>query len=70
MTRLLPGTIAVALHARDESHLREIAAQLAASGIPHHLVEECDGEAMAIGCEPTTDRAKMRRALSRLPLAR
>lgn len=69
-TRLLPGTIAVALHARDQAHLRELHDELVAAGIRHHLVEECDGELMAIGCEPTTDRAAMRRVLSRLPLAR
>lgn len=69
-TRCLPGTIAVALHARDERHLRQVADRLGAAGIPHHLVEECDGEAMAIGVEPTTDRAAVRRVLSQLPLVR
>lgn len=69
-TRLLPGTIAVALHARDQGHLRELHKTLAASAIAHHLVEECDGELMAIGLEPTTDRAAVRKVLSQLPLAR
>lgn len=66
----IPGTIAIALHARDEKHLTEIAASLAEAGISHHIIEECDGEKMAIGCAPTTDRALMRKVLSRLPLAR
>lgn len=68
--RVEPGTIAVALHARDEAHLRDVAARLGAARIPHHVVEECDGEAMAIGVEPTTDRAAVRKVLSSLPLAR
>lgn len=61
-------TIAVALHARDEAHLREIAAQLTTAGVAHHLVVECDGQAMALGCVPTTDRARLRRVTSMLPL--
>jgi hypothetical protein len=61
-------TIAVALHARDEAHLRAIAAQLAEAGIAHQLIIECDGQAQAIGCVPTTDRAALRRVTSMLPL--
>lgn len=65
--RMLPGTIAVALHARDDGHLAEVADKLASAGIPFHVVEECDGEWMAIGLEPTTDRDKVRKVLSQLP---
>lgn len=68
--RVEPGTIAVALHARDEDHLREVAERLDAAGIANHRVLECDGELMAVGVEPTTDRAAVRRVLSSLPLAR
>ena len=67
--RTKPGTIAVALHARDQDHLVEIADALACANIPFHVVEECDGEKMAIGVEPTTDRKKVRKVLSSLPLA-
>lgn len=68
--RVKPGTIAVALHARDEAHLKEVAAALERAGIASHRVLECDGELMAIGVEPSTDRASIRRVLSQLPLAR
>lgn len=68
--RLLPGTIAVALHARDEEHLRAVGLWLDAAGMKCHRVEECDGSLMAIGCEPTTDRAAIRKVLSKLPLVR
>lgn len=69
-TRVLPGAIAVALHARDANHLVELADKLACADIPFHVVEECDGERMAIGLEPTTDRDKVRKVLSQLPLVR
>ena len=65
-----PGTIAVCLYARDQEHLKDIAMSLSDAGIKHHIVEECDGEWMAIGCEPTTNRAAMRKVLSSLPLAK
>lgn len=65
-----PGTHAVALHARDEAHLREVAARLDARGIRHHRVLEDDGQLMAIGIPPTTDRDPIRKALSSLPCAK
>jgi len=68
--RVLPGTIAVALHARDEAHLRELHEKLVVANIPHHVVEECDGQWMAIGIEPTTNRAAIRKVTSALPLVR
>lgn len=64
------GTIAVALAARDQAHLVEIAAKLTAAGIPHKVIRECDGEPMAIGCAPTRDRAAVRKVLSSVPLVR
>lgn len=67
-TRVPSGTVAVALAARDEAHIRDLDAKLTAAGIPHTLIVECSGEAMAIGCEPTTDRDRIRRVLSMLPL--
>lgn len=67
---LKPGTLAVALHARDEAHLRQLAAGLTARGIAHHVVEECDGEWMAIGVAPTTDRKLVGKVVSSLPLVR
>ena len=64
-----PGTIAVALHARDEAHLRELATALTQRLIPHHIVEECDGEWMAIGIL-TTDRKAVGKVTSSLPLVK
>jgi hypothetical protein len=69
-SRLKPGTIAVALHARDEAHLKSVADSLDGASIANHRVLECDGELMAIGIEPTTDRAAVKKVLSQLPLAR
>jgi hypothetical protein len=70
-----PGCRAVALHARDEAHLLEIAARLDAIGVlNHHVVEGYDdprcGQLMAIGVHPTRDRAAVRKAVSDLPLVR
>ena len=68
--RLLPGTIAVALHARDRDHLACIGDDLDRAGLANHRVVESDGELMAIGLEPTTDRNAVRKVLSKLPLVR
>ncbi len=68
LSRVPSGTIAVALVCRDEAHLLEIAAQLEAAGLAHVVIRECNGEAMSIGLQPTTDRAAVRRVLSSLPL--
>lgn len=66
------GTIAVALRARDAGHLENLCEELTELDIAHHLVVEGDGhyegQPMAIGCEPTSDRARIRRVLSSLPL--
>lgn len=68
--RVPKNTIAVALAARDRDHLLELDEQLERAGVAHVLIRECDGEPMAIGCEPTRDRAAIRKELSRLPLVR
>lgn len=74
--RPTPGTIAIALHARDEAHLAQIAQSLFDAGIEHHCVFEADddptypGQMMSIGLYPTRDRDKVRKVLSSLPLVR
>jgi hypothetical protein len=65
-----PGTIAVALSARDELHLRELFKTLEEAGLKPSLIEECDGEAMSIGIPPTNDRGSIRKWVSQLPLVR
>lgn len=65
--RVPVGTVAVALHARDESHLLSLSDALKVAQITHHVVLESDGHAMAIGLEPTTDRLRVRKVLSQLP---
>jgi hypothetical protein len=68
------GTIAVALAADDDFHLRRLADRLAARGIAHRLIVEADGDyagqAMAIGITPTTDRAAVGKVVSSLRLVR
>lgn len=72
--RVPHGTIAVALAARDEPHLRELADRLGARGIAHRPVVEGDGvhagELMAIGIEPTHDRRAVGKVVSALPLVK
>lgn len=71
--RPMPGTHAVALHARDEQHLAELAQRLYDAGIEHHCVFEADddpqypGQMMAIGLYPTRDKDKVKKVLSSLP---
>lgn len=71
-----PGTHAVALHARDEAHLHEIAQRLYNAGIEHHCVFEAEddpqfpGQLMSIGLYPTRDRDKVKKVLSSLPLVK
>lgn len=72
--RPLPeGTYAVALDVVDEAELRRRSDRLRAAGVPHVLVTETDapyhGQAMSIGCVPTSDRDRIRRVTSDLPLA-
>lgn len=65
-----PGTIAVALAARDQAHLLELRDVLSQASLPHVLVTESDGEPMAIGLEPTHDRRAVRKVLSGIPLVK
>lgn len=71
-----PGCTAVVLHAVDETHLRIIQSRLDKHGLKYHCIVECaddvdyPSQLMAIGLSPTVDRAKIKRALSSLPLAR
>ena len=68
---LSPGTFAIALSARDEAHLRELAAILEARGVDHHLIIESQapytGQATAIGVAPGP-RNELRRHFSSMPL--
>lgn len=66
--RPVPGTVAIVLAAPNQDALLGIEALLTRHSIPHHLVRECDGEAMSIGCAPTRNRAAIKRVLSSLPL--
>jgi len=71
-----PGTIAVALHAKDETHLKALSAALYEAGIERHEVVEASddsrypGQLMALGLYPTTNREAVRKVLSSLPLVR
>lgn len=74
-SRVPTNTIAVALAARDEVHLRAISNSLEIAGIPHVLIREPvegskDGEAMAIGIEPTDNRLAIKKVTSCLPCVR
>jgi hypothetical protein len=66
-----PHTYAVALAARDEEHLLQIADKLEAAGIPHVVIHESDGphggQATAIGCRPGP-KSVVGRPLGSLPL--
>ena len=68
------GTHAIALSARNESHLEEIASRLWEAEIPHTVITEpdapYDGQVMAVGIWPTSDRDRIRRVTSSLPLVR
>lgn len=72
--RPAPGTIAVALHAEGAEHLLALHRELEELDIEHTLIYEADGpyagQAMALGLEPSRDRLRARRVLSKLPLVR
>lgn len=68
--RLPSGSIAVALAAKDEMHLLMIVDALENAGIKHVVIKENDGQAMAIGIEPTTDRTAIRKVTSSIPLVK
>ena len=67
--RLPPGTRAVALAARDEDHLRDVAASLGNAEVAHTAVWE-DGVLFAVGVEPLEDLTAVRSVTSSLPLVR
>lgn len=73
-TRVPHGTIAVVLAARDEAHLADVAGRLELAGIPLARVIEGDGayagQLMALGIEPTRDRARVGKVVSSLPLVK
>lgn len=66
------NTNAVVLSVPAEQHLRLIAKHLGISGIPHVCICEVDppydGQLTAIGILPLTDRTKIKKLLSSLPL--
>lgn len=68
------GTYAIALSARDERHLEDIATRLWDAEVPHTAIREPDppynGQLMAVGIWPTEDRQRIRRVTSDLPLVR
>ena len=67
-----PGTHAVVLSATDERHLLRIERQLIKQNIKHHSIREPDspwnGEIMAIGLYPTSDRVSVKPVTKRLRL--
>ena len=67
-----PGTHAIVLSAKNEKHLLKIEFQLSGSKIKYHSVREPDspwnGELMAIGLYPTSDRASFKPVTKRLKL--
>ena len=60
----------VSLAVDNEDQIRAIAARLTALGVSHRLIIEEDGQAMAIGIEPTADLTSLRKAVSALPLVK
>lgn len=71
---LPPDTHAVVLDIENEERLLELSKELDRAGINHKIIREIDapysGQAMSIGCEPTSDRTKIKRITCRLKLAR
>lgn len=68
------GTIAIALSAKNESQLEDIAGRLWEAEIPHTVITEPDapynGQAMSIGIWPSHDRDRIRKVTSSLALVR
>ena len=64
----------VILAVSGEAALKALATKMASAGIEHRLVDEpdapWDGQAMAIGCELLSDRSRVRKVVSQLPLLR
>lgn len=70
--KLTPNTNAVVLSAKDETHLRSIEKKLSLEGVPHVPIIEIDfpysGQMTAIGVVPLSDRSKVKKIFSSLPL--
>jgi len=68
----VPGTHVVVLSARDKKHLLKIERQLTNYQIKHHSIREPDspwnGELMAIGLYPTSDRGSLKPVTKKLKL--
>jgi hypothetical protein len=64
----------VALVVPDETSLRRVAEALGEHSLTHKLIVEdagpFAGQAMALGIQPTTDRAAIRKVTSALPLVK
>lgn len=69
--RVPSGTIAVALTAESELELLGLARKLTELGVAHVTIHEgegpYEGQAMAIGIEPTVERLRIRKVTSHLP---
>lgn len=67
---LSSGTFAIALAARDEAHLKEIATRLETNKVPHVLIYEPDqpwnNSLMSVGVAPAL-KNDLRRYLSDIP---
>ena len=68
------GTFAVALATAGQEELEAVHEHLESLGIPHQAIREAQGEyagqLMAIGVEPLTDRTKLRKVVSSIPLVK
>lgn len=73
-TPLPDDTRVVVLYVPDEQTLRQLAIALGEKSLTARLVIEdagpYEGQAMALGVEPTTERARVQKVTSHLPLVR
>lgn len=70
--KLTPNTNAVVLSVKDETELQSIQKRLSLEGVPHVPIVEIDlpytGQMTAIGIVPLSDRSKVKKIFSSLPL--